>query len=208
MSRAQEDMVKYANRHRQAVSFEVDDLVWLNGTNLRSNRPSKKLDDKIYGPFKVIDKHGPSCVLQLPPGFRVYNTFHVKLLLKDPNNPLPGQSNPEPAPVDIDGKKEWEVDYIIALRLYHQALEYRAQWTDVENDPAWYPADFFRNAPRKIREFHNANPDMPRPRRLPRTSAEPRPPAQNQTAQDNVLPAQNQAVQIRIPCRTAHEAPA
>ena len=56
-------MVKYANRHRQAVSFEVNDLVWLNGTNLRSNRPSKKLDDKIYGLFKVIDKHGPSCVL-------------------------------------------------------------------------------------------------------------------------------------------------
>ena len=62
----------------------------MTGTNLRSTRPSKKLDDIIYGLFKVIDKHGSSYVLQLPPGFSVYNTFYIKLLLKDPNNPLPG----------------------------------------------------------------------------------------------------------------------
>lgn len=56
MTEAQTTMALNANKRRQPVNFDIGDLVWLNGKNLRSDRPTKKLDDKMYSPFKITDK--------------------------------------------------------------------------------------------------------------------------------------------------------
>ena len=74
---AQKAMTTAANRKRQAVTFNVGDSVWLSSKNLRTNRPSKKLDDKMIRPFQVIDKYGSSYVLDLPNTMDIHRTFHV-----------------------------------------------------------------------------------------------------------------------------------
>ena len=79
-----------ANRYRQSVEFLIGDAVWLNSKNLRTDRPTRKLDYKMLGPFMIIAKHGTSCELKLLSGMKAYPTFPVELLLKDPNDPLPG----------------------------------------------------------------------------------------------------------------------
>ncbi len=119
---AQKVMTVAANRKRQFVSFEVGDDVWLNSKNLRTDRPSKKLDDKMIGPFRITAKHGSSCVLNLPNIMAVHRTFHVNLLRKDPNNPLPGQENEAPPPIVVDDEEEWEVEEILESRKHRNQL--------------------------------------------------------------------------------------
>lgn len=56
----------------------VGEEIWLNGKNLQTDRPSKKLDWKYFGPYKIIEQIG-SCAykLDLPPSIKVHPVFHV-----------------------------------------------------------------------------------------------------------------------------------
>ena len=46
---------KYYDRSRkEAPPYSVGDLVMLNGKNIRTRRAAKKLDVKLFGPFKVV----------------------------------------------------------------------------------------------------------------------------------------------------------
>ena len=90
--------------------------MWLSLKNLYTDRPCKKLDNKILGPFKVIEKRGSLYKLDLPNTIKVYPVFPVVLLFKDPDNALPGQVNEPPPPVNIEGESEYEVEEILALR--------------------------------------------------------------------------------------------
>ncbi len=56
--------------------------VWLEGTNLSTDRPMKKLDNKHFGPFKVIKKVGTSSYkLQIPHTWKsIHSVFNEALL--------------------------------------------------------------------------------------------------------------------------------
>ena len=43
-------------RHLPIPSFKVGDMVWLDSQNIRTTRPSKKLDYCFLGPFLIIEK--------------------------------------------------------------------------------------------------------------------------------------------------------
>jgi hypothetical protein len=58
---------------------------------------------------------------------------------------------------------EYEVEQILAARVYRRKLQYRVKWLGYEDDPAWYDASNFKNSPRKLCEFHTANPTRPGP---------------------------------------------
>ena len=99
-------MTTAANQKHQAVTFDIGNSVWLSSKNIHTNRPSKKLDDKMIRLFKVIEKHRSLCVLVLPNTINIYQTFYVSLLQKYLENPLPGQQMEPPPPVVIDGEQE------------------------------------------------------------------------------------------------------
>jgi hypothetical protein len=113
MLKAQERQATQANRHRRAVDWDVGDKVWVTTKNLKSSRPSHKLDYKQQGPYNVLAKKGHSYQLDLPPTMRVHSTFHAEKLRKDPNNPLPGQANPPPEPIQYGEEDEWEVEAVL-----------------------------------------------------------------------------------------------
>jgi hypothetical protein len=62
-----------------------------------------------------------------------------------------------------DEDDEYEVEQILEARVYRRKLQYRVKWLGYEDDPAWYDASNFKNSPRKLREFHTANPIRPGP---------------------------------------------
>ena len=77
---AQEVMSRQANKHRKDVDYEIGDMVFLNSRNIKTQRPSKKLDDKMLGPFKIIAKVGRAFRLELPRTMLIHNVFHPSLL--------------------------------------------------------------------------------------------------------------------------------
>ena len=72
MERAARDMKKYYNKGRQdAPEYEIGDQVYLEGSHISTDRPSKKLEDRQYGPFCIAAKVGEwAYKLQLPPTWK------------------------------------------------------------------------------------------------------------------------------------------
>ena len=72
----------YDKKHSKSVEYKLGDKVWLEGTNIRTDQPMKKLDDKQFCPFKVIKKAGHSSYqLEIPKTWRnIHNIFNEVLL--------------------------------------------------------------------------------------------------------------------------------
>ena len=107
---AAEDMARYYDAHHQeAEVFQVGDKVWLDGRNIKTQRPTKKLDDRWFGPFKVtkvLSRAGYK--LALTPAFaKLHPVFHVSLLRRFHPDQIAERPEPDrPGPVDVDGEKE------------------------------------------------------------------------------------------------------
>jgi hypothetical protein len=55
---AQETQAKYYNKKVKEMHFEVGQQVWLDNKNIKTSRPSKKLDNKRIGPFIILEQIG------------------------------------------------------------------------------------------------------------------------------------------------------
>jgi hypothetical protein len=73
---------KYADRHTKPREFEVGDKVWLSGKNIRTKRPSKKLDHRFYGPYPVLERVGTQAYRFkfLQQVGSIHDVFYVSLL--------------------------------------------------------------------------------------------------------------------------------
>ena len=127
-----------ANYHRTpAPSFRVGDEVWLNAKNIKTKRPSKKLDWKKLGRFtikRVVSKYAYE--LDLPTSMKIHPVFHVSLLEPVAQNPHDGQIPPPAPPVEVEGEEEWEVESILDSRFFRRRLQYLVKWAG-HDAPSW-----------------------------------------------------------------------
>ena len=87
------------------------------------------------------------------------NVFHVDRLRKYQNNPLPGQANEIPPGETINDKEEFEVEKVIASRIFRGKLQYQVSWKGRDPDETWYDAESFKNAVSRLEEYHQAHPN-------------------------------------------------
>jgi len=82
LEEARERMRRYTNpAQKEPPAYQVGDLVMLNGRNIKTRRPSKKLDHKNHGPFQIEKIVSLLAVrLTLPREWKIHNVFHVSLL--------------------------------------------------------------------------------------------------------------------------------
>ena len=128
--------------------------MWFLPCNVKTTRPSKKLDYKKIEPFKIIKKVGTSSYkLDLPASMTIHNTFHISLLKPYEDNKFPTQIQTTDPPIEIDGEPEYELEEIIDSCLHRSNLQYRAKRTGYapEHDKTWYPAENFKNCEHRHR---------------------------------------------------------
>ncbi|SLM37987.1 Chromo domain-like [Lasallia pustulata] len=160
-AKSQETMKRHADKHRKEITYEVGDQVFLSSRNITTDRPSKKIEDKMLGPFPIVKKVGTSYELELPQTMKVHNVFHSNLLRKDPGDPLPGQIQEPPGPIITADGEEWDLADILNSRWHYGRLQYRCAWVDEKTrDLEWYYADGgeFDNSQDIVKDFHDRYP--------------------------------------------------
>jgi hypothetical protein len=94
LTKVKDEYAMYYNHWREpALVFAPGDRVWLDGSNITTNRPSSKLSHRRLGPFVVeaCVSHG-TYYLALPPHFRrLHPIFPVVKLSPALPDPIPGR---------------------------------------------------------------------------------------------------------------------
>ena len=89
--KAQESMKRQADKHRRDEDIQVGDEVYLNREHIKADRPSLKLDDKNFGPYKVLEaKEGSTYRVDIPEEWPINNHFHTSRLYMVDKKALPG----------------------------------------------------------------------------------------------------------------------
>src|SRR5271169_251779 len=115
---AQNQQAKYYDAKHKRVEFKVGDKVWLLSSNIRTQRPNKKLDWKRLGPYTITEKISTQAYrLQLPPSLKVHPVFHVSLLDWYNESDIPGRVQPPAPPVIVENQLEYEVEEVLDSRL-------------------------------------------------------------------------------------------
>lgn len=169
----------YDRSQKPSRNYAKGDKVWLEGTNIATTRPSKKLDNKRYSPFKVKCKIRASAYeLDLPCNWktRLNNPFNERDLSPyvPPVSEIQMPTRPPPTLIDQQGEPHYEVERILDSRIFKKSLQYKVKWQNYPmSESTWQWADNLKDAPQKIKEFYKAYPDAIRdePRRQTRQRA-------------------------------------
>ena len=119
MEEVQRNMKKQFDKKRKNPQrLKIGDHVWLENKNIHSNRPSKKLDNKRYGPFKISKDIGSGAFeLELLERWMIHNVFNEDLLTQCVEPKFQGQhKDPAPPPVIINKEEEYEVEEVQKYR--------------------------------------------------------------------------------------------
>jgi hypothetical protein len=154
----------YADKRMQPKEHAVGDSVWLSAKNIRTRRPSRKLDLKYYGPFPITERIGKQAYkLRLGDSVgRIHPVFHVSLL--EPCPPTTRVNAEElGAQLEVENEEqEYTVEEIRDSRVRSLELQYLVKWNGFpDEESSWEPVAHLGNSMEFVEEFHQANPIKP-----------------------------------------------
>ena len=115
MEKTKETMKRqYDKKTHWSQDLKIGEQVWLEARNIQTNWPSKKLDQKRYGPFTVKEEIGQGAYrLKLSEGWAIHDVFNEDLLTHCKKAEFASQhKNPAPPSDIINEEEEYEVEEI------------------------------------------------------------------------------------------------
>jgi hypothetical protein len=160
----------YDARHDPAPQFLVGQMVLLHRNGVRwppSYNVSAKLLQPYLGPFKIthVDEELDNVTLELPPGMRCYNTFHVSKIKPwikaDTDFPTRAAAYNPPPELDEDDEEAFEVDEILDTRVYGRwkKRQFLVRWLGYDSShDQWEPLDHLLHCPEKLSDYLKKHP--------------------------------------------------
>ncbi|SLM35926.1 gag-pol polyprotein [Lasallia pustulata] len=143
--------INSANRKRsEGPALKKGGMVYLRRTNVKTKRPSDKLDHTKLGPYRIKEKLGPvTYELELPKEMRIHPVFHISLLESAPENARPG-------PTEIDENTQepkYEIDTILGTKIINDIPHYLIHWKGYQHsEDTWEPEGHLTLE--TLREYH------------------------------------------------------
>ena len=153
------DTAKQVNKKRlKEPTFEKGDKVYLLTKNLKSKRPSSKLDHVRIGPFEVEKQTSKvNYQLKLPAKARIHPKFHVLLLESAPKN------TPVQTEWNIEEEEEYDVEKILDSRKINGKDHYLVKWLGYGNkENSWEPTENF--SPEAFQKIEEHWQKLPKPK--------------------------------------------
>lgn len=142
MQLAQDIQAKSFNKKvLPAPDFQPGQLVWLLHRNIKTTRPSFKLDHRRLGPYPILRKIGTSAYhLQLPSYLsRLHPVFNVSLL-EPYSDPSDFHTHASPLPFDLADDPANDIKSILDCRKTGHRYEYLVRWKSLpESEDSWLP---------------------------------------------------------------------
>ena len=160
----QNRMKHYADKKRlPAPILEEGHKVYLIRKNIKTKRPSDKLDWKKIGPFLIKRKiSNTNYELALPDGMRIHPIFHISLLEKAPDDITVTTD------IVVENNDEYEIEKILKARGSIKKREYLIKWKGYPNsENTWEPIKNLENCSGLLRRFHQQKAEGPNPESHP-----------------------------------------
>src|SRR5918992_348578 len=165
LTKAKDDMARYYDqRHDPTPEYKVGDKVYLDASDTKMMRPSKKLAHRNLGPHPIVRHVGSHAYrLCLPQSLsRLHPVFPVVKLILAPHDSFNRRNRAPPPPEIVDDEEHYEVEEIIDSRFHCNKLQYLVKWKGFRyEENSWMnEGDIF--VPPLVRDFHQNHPGAPR----------------------------------------------
>jgi transposase InsO family protein len=162
---------QYDQGRSSPPSFQPGDLVMLLRRNLKTTRPTEKLDFRKLGPFKVAKKLSDNVYqLALPPSMsRLHPVFNVNLLERyEPPANFPGRHQhtaANPLLVDESASPGIPIKEFLDVRRIGRRFDYLVDFIDQPiSERSWIPlSDIPSTYNEMLERFHRRHPRLHRP---------------------------------------------
>lgn len=166
LAKAKDEMAKYYNRRREPTpEFQPGDKVYLDASDIKTTRPSRKLAHRYLGPYEVERAVGSNAYrLKLPRSMKaLHPVFNVVKLMAAPPDPISGRHpNPPPDPEIVEGEEHHEIEEIINSRIYRNKVQYLVKWKGYGYEHnEWVPESNVA-APEAVARFYRKHTGAPR----------------------------------------------
>jgi hypothetical protein len=146
--------IYYDKHHGEGPALEEGEKVFLLRRNIKTKRPSTKLDHIRLGPFIIEGKKGPvNYKLKLPESMkRIHPVFHISLLEPAPTNAKLADN------VEIeseDEQEEYEVEKILGHDRVNGRPYYLVKWTGYDtSENTWEPIENLTGCSQLVKQYH------------------------------------------------------
>ena len=145
------------NKHKQDVTYEVNDWVWLSFRNIKTTRLCKDLKDKQLDLYQITAKVSTFYHLHLSVSMKhLHSMFSSKLLWLYSEDSLSEQHSKSLKSITIKDDEYWEINDILNFRCYRDQIQYKVKWKDLDRNNEWYYIDKekFNDSEKVLNEFH------------------------------------------------------
>ncbi|TPX33406.1 hypothetical protein SeLEV6574_g08385 [Synchytrium endobioticum] len=168
LENAQSRYKEYADSQRRTGNvYKMGDEVMISTKNVRTERPTKKLEYRWMGPYRVKKQiSSVNYEVELPSNLRIHNVFHVSLLKPYIQPSDPSRKVPKPPPIRIEDEEGYIIKDILDVRRRGRGFEYLIDWEGYgPEDRTWEPRRTL-NDNDMLRKWHQKYPAKPSPFRL------------------------------------------
>jgi hypothetical protein len=142
----------------------------LDGRHIKTKRACKKLDAKLYGPFRILSVGRRTVKLDLPPRWGIHPTFHISLI--EPYRVDPHQATINTIDIEADDEG-WTPEAIVAAGPNNDNAarhKFLVKWQGFSHEKnTWEEyAHMYDIAPDLVRAYYRERPDITPDERLPR----------------------------------------